>query len=63
MHPSDFAQVDCPYCGEMFEITVDASAGRQEYVEDCQVCCKPVQVSIRMGADGAPCIVARREDE
>jgi len=63
MHPSEFSRVDCPYCGELCEIAVDASAGRQEYVEDCQVCCKPIQLSIRIGADGAPSIAARREDE
>jgi hypothetical protein len=38
--------MDCGYicggCGEWNETTVDESAGsRQQYVEDCQVCCKP----------------------
>ena len=32
----------CAGCGEWNEIVVDESAGsRQDYVEDCQVCCKP----------------------
>jgi len=32
----------CAGCGEWNETTVDESAGgRQSYVEDCQVCCKP----------------------
>jgi hypothetical protein len=34
--------VQCPYCGEHFTTTVDASAGDQEYIEDCQVCCRPI---------------------
>jgi rSAM/selenodomain-associated transferase 1 len=34
--------VDCPYCGESFESTVDVSAGSFSYVEDCQVCCQPI---------------------
>jgi Cysteine-rich CPXCG len=33
---------ECAGCGEWNETTVDPSAGtRQNYVEDCQVCCKP----------------------
>lgn len=33
---------DCAYCGERNATTVDLSAGEiQEYVEDCQVCCRP----------------------
>lgn len=36
------AGFQCAGCGEWNETTVDSSAGmRQEYVEDCQVCCKP----------------------
>ena len=32
----------CAYCGESNETTVDLSAGEvQEYIEDCQVCCRP----------------------
>jgi Cysteine-rich CPXCG len=43
----------CAGCGEWNETTVDESAGsRQEYVEDCQVCCKPnvLRVSWEAGA-------------
>lgn len=36
------AKFQCAYCGEINATTVDPSAGRrQEYVEDCQVCCRP----------------------
>jgi Cysteine-rich CPXCG len=41
------AGFQCAGCGEWNEIMVDESAGkRQEYVEDCQVCCKPNLLSI-----------------
>jgi len=40
------AALQCPYCGEENEITIDISAGSQEYIEDCQVCCKPIEVSV-----------------
>lgn len=32
----------CPYCGEAVEALVDLSAGDQEYIEDCPVCCRPI---------------------
>ena len=36
------AGFQCAGCGEWNETVVDESAGgRQQYVEDCQVCCKP----------------------
>jgi len=47
-------EVTCPYCGEVVEITLDASGGvTQEYVEDCQVCCRPWQVHVSYGTDGS----------
>ena len=36
------ATYDCPYCGEEVDTTVDLSAGDQTYIEDCQVCCRPI---------------------
>ena len=42
----------CPYCGETVSVVIDLTAGGQHYVEDCEVCCRPVE--IRYGAaDGA----------
>jgi len=36
------AKFQCAGCGEWIETTVDESAGsKQQYVEDCQVCCQP----------------------
>lgn len=41
------ATVYCPYCNESVEITLDPGGGSaQEYVEDCEVCCQPWQVSV-----------------
>src|SRR2546430_6519999 len=46
------ADVTCPHCGETMTITLDPGGGRaQEYVEDCQVCCRPWRVG---GGGGAP---------
>ena len=38
--------VDCPFCGERITLLVDGSAGSQSYIEDCQVCCRPIEVEI-----------------
>jgi hypothetical protein len=48
------AAVLCPYCGEINEIGLDPGSGsHQEYVEDCQVCCRPWRVVVRYLPDGA----------
>lgn len=36
--------IRCPYCGEALTIVVDTSAGAQSYIEDCQVCCRPMSI-------------------
>ncbi|MBI2619602.1 MAG: CPXCG motif-containing cysteine-rich protein [Ignavibacteriales bacterium] len=39
----------CPNCGEPNQITVDLSAGtKQQYVEDCAVCCRPNLLKIHV---------------
>jgi len=44
--------VECPYCGEVITLAVDASAGEQRYVEDCHVCCRPITVLLDVDAQG-----------
>ena len=39
--------IHCPYCGEGYETVVDLSAGSQRYIEDCAVCCRPMEVFVR----------------
>ena len=58
-----FATIQCPYCGEYIDIVVDASSGGQRYVEDCQVCCRPIVVTIGIDEDGEPSVDAAREDD
>jgi hypothetical protein len=35
----------CPYCGEPISMVLDLSVDRQTYVEDCEVCCNPIEIS------------------
>lgn len=55
--------LQCPYCWEMIDILVDTSVLSQEYIEDCSVCCKPIQIRVEIGADGNPSVTAAHENE
>ncbi len=63
MELSRNVRIHCPYCGEPIEVTVDCAAGRQDYIEDCQVCCKPIALRIAIDEDGEPSVEPRCEDE
>jgi hypothetical protein len=47
-----FVSVSCPYCGEPFETLVDVSAGSASYIEDCQICCQPIEMSLTVNEAG-----------
>jgi hypothetical protein len=55
--------IQCPYCWESITILVDCSEDEQEYTEDCQVCCRPIIVSVQVGGDGLPQVEVRSEDD
>lgn len=58
------ADVQCPYCGEPVEITLDPGSGTdQSYVEDCQVCCQPWRVAVHYDAEGHADVQVLAEDE
>jgi len=44
--------IHCPYCGEGYETVVDLSAGSQKYIEDCAVCCRPIEIALRVSEEG-----------
>lgn len=52
----------CPYCGEPIRLVVDASVDQQEYTEDCEVCCRPMIVSVCVYGD-EPVVDVRAEHE
>ncbi len=55
--------ISCPYCGEAFTVLVDCSAGDQQYIEDCQVCCRPMVLAVHLDEQGRPAVEPRRDDE
>ena len=40
----------CPYCWEEISMILDPIDGRQVYVEDCEVCCNPIEIDYRFEA-------------
>jgi hypothetical protein len=57
------AVVQCPYCGEPNEIGLDPGSGPvQDYIEDCQVCCRPWRVELRYRADGTAAVTVAAAD-
>lgn len=57
------ACVACPYCGAEVELTLDPGGGAtQLYVEDCEVCCRPWQLTVRWDPSGAATVEARTDE-
>lgn len=48
----DFLDVECPFCGETYGLTVDLSAGERAFIEDCTVCCRPIALRLELNPDG-----------
>jgi Cysteine-rich CPXCG len=63
MTPTQLVSIVCPYCGETVEISVDCSVDNQSYIEDCQVCCRPMDISVSLDADGELRVEVSREDD
>jgi transcription elongation factor Elf1 len=41
----------CPHCGEEISMLLDLSVKRQSYVEDCEVCCRPIEITYAVEGD------------
>ena len=54
----------CPYCGEAIELEIDDGGGRkQDLIEDCPVCCKPMRLMVTLDEEGEPSLFVQRLDE
>jgi hypothetical protein len=63
MDDPKLTRVRCPYCGETIPIEIDPSVERQSYVEDCSVCCRPIEFDVTVDARGNARVEASREDD
>jgi hypothetical protein len=59
----DTRDIACPYCGETISLVLDTSAGGQDYIEDCHVCCRPITVQLAVDADGDASVQVQAQDE
>jgi hypothetical protein len=55
--------ISCPYCGEVISILVDGSVEAQQYIEDCQVCCRPIVIVLSVSSRGDCLVEARHEND
>ena len=62
MMSTDAVRILCPYCGETIDIVVDGSLEQQHYVEDCSVCCRPMELYVTV-VNEQLLVEARRDDE
>lgn len=55
--------ISCPYCGEIIDVIIETLDDDQEYIEDCQVCCRPIVFNIGVDFDGSQTVSVRSENE
>ena len=63
MNNLDARNIECPYCGETIEVLIDCSVAEQSYIEDCQVCCRPINFAVTVGYDGDLVVHVSHENE
>jgi len=63
MSPLAENTISCPYCGELIDVLIECSEVEQEYIEDCQVCCRPILFTVALSNSGALNVSVRSEDE
>ncbi len=55
--------VSCPYCGESIDVVLDGSLPEQSYIEDCQVCCRPINFAVLINSDEGISVTVTGEDD
>lgn len=55
--------LQCPYCWEDITLLVDGSIEMQEYIEDCEVCCRPIDFVVEVDEQGHAKVAARLQHE
>ena len=55
--------ISCPYCGEPIDVLIDFYDMGQEYIEDCQVCCRPITFVVSSSISGDVSLSVHSEDE
>lgn len=56
-------RIDCPYCGEAITVIIDCSVPQQNYIEDCQVCCRPIEFDVEVDETGEASVAVSGEND
>jgi hypothetical protein len=56
-------KIHCPYCREKISVALDCSIEHQQYIEDCQVCCRPITFNVSIGPDSEITVAVSHENE
>jgi len=64
----EFVEIQCPWCGEVSGLNVDLTAvatisGDLTFIEDCQVCCRPMELEFELSENGELREVAVRRSD
>ena len=55
--------IQCPYCWEQVELSIENAIEEQQYIEDCQVCCNPIDIIVKIAPDGSAQVEAKQEND
>lgn len=60
LHEHEFS---CPYCSQFITMVLDLSVAQQLYVEDCEVCCRPIEINYRTDGSQVIDFTAANDDD
>ena len=59
----EYLPLACPYCGQGNLVEVDRSSEEQRLIEDCTVCCRPIDILCRIDLRGEISLIVHRDDD
>jgi hypothetical protein len=63
MNALEEQSIQCPYCSEIITLLIDCSLAEQSYIEDCNVCCQPILIEVKIENGTHISVTAKRENE
>lgn len=63
MNALESRKLPCPYCGESINILIDCTIPEQSYIEDCPVCCRPININTVIDQNGELSVIVSNENE
>lgn len=55
--------IGCPYCGEIISVLLNEEDVGVDYIEDCQVCCRPIEMCVYEVGDGSLAATVRTDND